>query len=94
MADVESSRRPQEQGAENVEDSDSDPKTTEPTVTQPDISNTNQLLARGLLLMMSRLSNEENGSTPFRHGLISNLPEKVRLSLKYLRNLLLDLQVL
>ncbi|KAL0444652.1 UNVERIFIED_CONTAM: polyprotein [Sesamum latifolium] len=37
MADAESSRRPQEQGAENVEDSDSDPVTTEPTVTQPDI---------------------------------------------------------
>ncbi|KAL0455390.1 UNVERIFIED_CONTAM: LINE-1 reverse transcriptase [Sesamum latifolium] len=40
MADAESSRRPQEQGAENVEDSDSNPETTEPTVTQPDISNT------------------------------------------------------
>ncbi|KAL0420819.1 UNVERIFIED_CONTAM: polyprotein [Sesamum latifolium] len=40
MADAESSRRPQEQGAENVEDSNSDPETTEPTVTQPDISNT------------------------------------------------------
>ncbi|KAL0420823.1 UNVERIFIED_CONTAM: polyprotein [Sesamum latifolium] len=40
MADAESSCRPQEQGAENVEDSDLDPETTEPTVTQPDISNT------------------------------------------------------
>ncbi|KAL0444958.1 UNVERIFIED_CONTAM: polyprotein [Sesamum latifolium] len=40
MADEESSHRPQEQGAKNVEDSDSDPETTEPTVTQPDISNT------------------------------------------------------
>ncbi|KAL0283015.1 UNVERIFIED_CONTAM: polyprotein [Sesamum radiatum] len=39
MADAESSRRPQEQGDENVEESDSDPETTEPTVTQPDVSN-------------------------------------------------------
>ncbi|KAL0400414.1 UNVERIFIED_CONTAM: hypothetical protein Sradi_2384700 [Sesamum radiatum] len=39
MVDAESSRRPQEQGDENVEDSDSDPETTEPTATQPDISN-------------------------------------------------------
>ncbi|KAL0287828.1 UNVERIFIED_CONTAM: polyprotein [Sesamum radiatum] len=92
MADAESSRRPQEQGDENVEESDSDPETTEPTVTQPDVSTSNQLLARGSLLMMSRLLNEEKGSTPFQHGLIFNLPEKVRLSLKYLKNLLLDLQ--
>ncbi|KAL0284587.1 UNVERIFIED_CONTAM: hypothetical protein Sradi_7193400 [Sesamum radiatum] len=39
MADAESSRRPQEQGDENIEESDSDPETTEPTVTQPDVSN-------------------------------------------------------
>ncbi|KAK4383783.1 polyprotein [Sesamum angolense] len=42
MADAESSRQPQEQVAENIEgeESDSDPETTEPTVLQPDISNT------------------------------------------------------
>ncbi|KAL0300376.1 UNVERIFIED_CONTAM: polyprotein [Sesamum calycinum] len=42
MADAESSRQPQEQVAENIEgeESDSDPETAEPTVLQPDISNT------------------------------------------------------
>ncbi|KAK4381888.1 polyprotein [Sesamum angolense] len=42
MADAESSRQPQEQVAENIEgeESDLDPETTEPTVLQPDISNT------------------------------------------------------
>ncbi|KAK4384200.1 polyprotein [Sesamum angolense] len=54
----------------------------------------NQWLVHGSLLMMSRLSKEEKGSTPFQHGLISNLQGKVQLSLKYIKNLLLDLQVL
>ncbi|KAK4384503.1 polyprotein [Sesamum angolense] len=42
MADAESSRQPQEQVAENIEgdESDSDQETAEPTVLQPDISNT------------------------------------------------------
>ncbi|KAK4380997.1 polyprotein [Sesamum angolense] len=42
MAAAESSRQPQEQVAENIEgeESDSDPETAEPTVLQPDISNT------------------------------------------------------
>ncbi|KAL0278057.1 UNVERIFIED_CONTAM: polyprotein [Sesamum radiatum] len=90
MADAESSRQPQEQVAENIEgeESDSDPETAEPTVLQPDISNTKPVLVHGSLLMMSRLSKDEKGSTPFQHGLIFNLQGKVQHSLRYLKNLL------
>ncbi|KAL0445483.1 UNVERIFIED_CONTAM: polyprotein [Sesamum latifolium] len=76
MADVESSRRPQEQSAENVEDLDSDPETTEPTVTQPDISNTNPASGPWFTFDDVPVIKRRERLHTFRHGLISNLLEK------------------